>query len=238
MKVNSSNNSIQSGTLYVVGTPIGNLSDLSFRAVNILKKVDYIACENNRITKKLLNHINSNKPTLSYWDKNECQKTIILIQKIKAGKSIALVVDAGTPTVSDPGFRIVRECRRKKLPIVPIPGPCALIVALSASGLPTNSFLFVGFLPPKKSARKNFFKKYKDFEYTIIIYESCHRIIKFILDLLSVLGENRIICICREITKLHENYLIGTASKVASDIMNKNKKGEFVVLIAPKTFEL
>lgn len=226
------------GHLYVVGTPIGNLGDLSQRTILTLKTVDLIACEDTRVTKKLLTKLDITRPTLSYREENEKLQTPALLKELQAGKSIALVSDAGTPTLSDPGFRIVRACRLAAIPVVPIPGPSAFLSALCASGLPTNSFLFIGFLPPKTAARIRFFEKYQDFEYTLILYESCHRIDKFLDDLLKTLGPGRTICLAREITKRHETFLVGSAQSVYDQLQNSSKKGEFVVLIAPKDFAL
>lgn len=226
------------GTVYVIATPIGNLSDLSPRAIDLLKSCDLIACEDTRVTGKLLSIIGSKQPSLSYRDENEKQQALTLAEKLEAGESVALVCDAGTPTISDPGFRLVRECRKRKIPVIPIPGPCAFTTALSASGFPTNAFLYLGFLPPKSSARKKFFEQYKDFEHTIILYESCHRIGKFINDALEILEPSRYICIARELTKRHETFIVEPLSNIPPLMAGKNLKGEFVVIIAPKSFEL
>lgn len=228
----------QSGSLNVVATPIGNLSDLSERTAETLQAVDLILCEDTRVTRKLLNHLNIEKTTLSYREENEKQLAPQMAERIANGESIALVCDAGTPTLSDPGFRLVRECQKLHLPVIPIPGPNAAITALSASGLPTNGYLFAGFLPPKKSARQAFLKKYEDFEYTLIFYESCHRIEKFIDDIETTLGADRTICIAKELTKRYERIMTGTLTELAEPFKLMSKKGEFVVLIAPKTFTL
>lgn len=224
--------------LYVIATPIGNLSDLSERAKTTLKECDLIACEDTRVTRKLLSHIDCDTPTVSYRDENEKQQALTLFEQIKTGTSIALVCDAGTPTISDPGFRLVRECRRHQHPVVPIPGPSAIITALAASGLPTNGFFYAGFLPPKASARKRFFEKYKAFEYTIVLYESCHRIEKFVNDALEILGAERVLCIARELTKLHETFIVDNLANLPQQIKGNNTKGEFVVIIAPQDFTL
>lgn len=157
---------------------------------------------------------------------------------LEAGKSVAVVSDAGTPGLSDPGFRIVRACRRRKLPVVPVPGACALTSVISAAGLPSNGFLFAGFLPPKTSARSAFLEKYRDFDYTLALYESCHRIDKFADEIVTVLGEARMICIAKEVTKLHEAFLIGPAGEVRDRLKKSSLKGEFTVLIAPADFVL
>ena len=229
---------VSAGHLYVVATPIGNLGDLSERAIETLQGVDLIACEDTRVTKKLLAKLEISCPCISYREENEKTQALALLKDLQAGKSIALVSDAGTPTLSDPGFRVVRACRNEDVPVVPIPGPCAFTTALCASGLPTNGFLFLGFLPPKASARKRFFEKYQDFEYTIVLYESCHRIDKFLDDLLETLGPDRTLCLAREITKRHETFLVGSAQSVKEQLQKSSKKGEFVIIIAPKSFSL
>ena len=227
------------GHLYVVATPIGNLNDLSDRARIILGSCDLIVCEDTRTCGRLLAHLEIDTPDLlSYHERNEKQRAPLIAERIASGKAVALVADAGTPTLSDPGFRLVRECRRRGLPVTPIPGASAVLAALCASGLPTHGFLFVGFLPPKKSARQRFFEKYQDFEYTLVLYESCHRIQKFMEDCVAVLGPNRMVCIAREITKRHETFHVGTSAAVKEQLKTACLKGEFVVLIADKDFQL
>ncbi|PWU05547.1 MAG: 16S rRNA (cytidine(1402)-2'-O)-methyltransferase [Verrucomicrobia bacterium] len=228
----------QPGHLYIVSTPIGNLSDITLRAISILDSCDLIACEDTRVTGNLLHYLKIQKPTISYRDENEKEQTYFLIEQLKNNKSVALVSDAGTPTLSDPGFRIVRECRRQGFPVVPIPGPSALLSALSAAGLPTNDFRFFGFLPPKSAARIRFLDSYKDASYTLILYESAHRIEKFMDEMLSILEPTRIICLAREITKLHETFLVGEVANVHLLFQKQSHKGEFVVLIAPRDFHL
>jgi 16S rRNA (cytidine1402-2'-O)-methyltransferase len=226
------------GTLYVVATPIGHLGDLSPRAAHFLQTCDLIACEDTRVTRGLLTHAGSTRPLVSYHDHREEAQAEKLVEKLKAGQSVALVCDAGTPNVSDPGFRVVRACRRAGLPVVPVPGPSALLSALCASGLPTNGFLFAGFLPPKTSARQKFLTKYKDFEYTLALYESCHRIDKLADDIVTVLGPTRPIAIARELTKKFETFLIGSAQEVRAKLAGDQLRGEFTVLIAPLDFEI
>jgi len=228
----------QPGHLYVVATPIGNLADLTDRARAILGTVDSIACEDTRTTGAMLGRIGLHRPLVAYHDHNETDAAEKLADELQAGKSIALVTDAGTPAISDPGFRLVRACRRRRLPVVPVPGASALIAVLSAAGLPTNGFLFAGFLPPKTSARVSFLQKYRDFEYTLVLYESCHRIDKFSDEIVETLGEARVITIAKEVTKLHETFLVGTAGDVRARLAKTSLKGEFVVVIAPATFEL
>lgn len=228
------------GSLTLVATPIGNLSDISERSAEQLRSADCIACEDTRVTGKLLSKLNIAKSgiLLSYREENEKQMATELADRIAAGEQIVLVSDAGMPAISDPGFRLVRECRRRTLPVSCAPGATACTTALALSGLPTDGFLFAGFLPPKSAARKRFFQKYQDFEYTIVLYESCHRIIKFLNDLIDVLGEERCICVARELTKLHETIYSGPANEVRERVAKASQKGEFVVCIAKHGYAL
>jgi 16S rRNA (cytidine1402-2'-O)-methyltransferase len=224
------------GHLYVVATPIGNLADLTYRALTLLKAVDLLACEDTRTTGAMLKRLNISRPLTAYHEHNETEAAERLADQVAQGKSVAVVSDAGTPGLSDPGFRLVRACRRRGLPVVPVPGASALVAVLSASGLPTNGFLFVGFLPPKSAARTAFLQKHRDFDYTLAVYESCHRIDKFAAEIVEVLGADRVICIAKEVTKLHETFLTGLAGDVQARLAKMSLKGEFVVLIAPKDF--
>ncbi len=226
------------GHLYVVATPIGNLADLTDRARSILGGVDLIACEDTRTTGALLTRLGFRKELVAYHEHNETEAADRLAEQIAAGKSVAVVSDAGTPALSDPGFRVVRACRRRGLPVVPVPGPSALVAALSASGLPSNGFLYVGFLPPKSAARITFFENHRDFTYTLALYESCHRIDKAVDEIVATLGPTRVICVAKEITKLHETFLTGPASDVQARLAKTSLKGEFVLLIAPGDFVL
>lgn len=228
----------QPGHLYVVATPIGNLADLTERARLILSTVDLVACEDTRTTGSLLTRLGLHRPLVPYHDHNETAAADQLLAQLRAGKSIAVVSDAGTPAISDPGFRIVRACRRASVPVVPIPGACAIAAVLSASGLPSDGFLFAGFLPPKTAARTAFLEKYREFDYTLALYESCHRIEKFAGEIVAVLGPDRTVCIAREVTKLHESFLVGPAGDVRDRLLKGSLKGEFVVLIAPSGFAL
>lgn len=228
----------QPGHLYVVATPIGNLADLSDRARAILGSVDLVACEDTRTTGALLTRIGIRRELVAYHDHNEQEASERLTAQLAAGKSIALVSDAGTPAISDPGFRLVRACRRGGQPVIPVPGACALAAVLSAAGLPTNGFLFAGFLPPKSAARTTFLNKYREFEYTLVLYESCHRIDKFADEIVATLGDARVVAIAKEVTKLHEAFLVGTARDVRDRLSKTSLKGEFVVLIAPASFAL
>lgn len=226
------------GHLYVVATPIGNLADLTERARAILGAVDLIACEDTRTTGTLLTRLGLRKELVAYHEHNELEAAEKLAEQIAAGKSVAVVSDAGTPALSDPGFRLVRACRRRGLRVVPVPGASALTAVLSASGLPTNGFLFVGFLPPKSAARIAFFEKYRDFDYTLALYESCHRIDKAVDELVQTLGPGRTICVAKEVTKLHETFFVGPAADVKARLAKASLKGEFVLLIAPPDFTL
>jgi 16S rRNA (cytidine1402-2'-O)-methyltransferase len=228
----------QPGHLYVVATPIGNLADLTERARALLGAVDVVACEDTRTTGALLARLGLRKDLVPYHEHNETEAAEKLADLLAAGRSVAVVSDAGTPALSDPGFRLVRACRRRALPVVPVPGPSALTAVLSASGLPTNGFLFVGFLPPKSAARIAFFAKYRDFDYTLALYESCHRIDKAVDELVATLGPARVVCVAKEVTKLHETFLVGPAGEVQARLAKTSLKGEFVLLIAPADFVL
>jgi 16S rRNA (cytidine1402-2'-O)-methyltransferase len=228
----------QPGHLYVVATPIGNLADMTERARAILGSVDLVACEDTRTTGFLLTRLGLRRELIAYHEHNETEAAERLAAELAAGKSVAVVSDAGTPALSDPGFRLVRACRRRGLPVIPVPGASALTAVLSASGLPTNGFLFVGFLPAKSAARVAFFEKYRAFDYTLALYESCHRIDKAVDEIVTTLGESRVICVAKEVTKLHESWLVGPAVEVRDRLGKMSLKGEFVVLIAPADFVL
>jgi 16S rRNA (cytidine1402-2'-O)-methyltransferase len=229
-----------SGLLTLVATPIGNLGDMTARAIETLKTADAIACEDTRVTGKLLSklEIERTAPLISYREENESHMAGQLADRIAAGERIALISDAGMPAISDPGFRLVRECRARGLAVTATPGLTAATTALALSGLPSDGFLYVGFLPPKRAARKRFFEKYRDFEYTLVIYESCHRIGKFLDDLVDVLGAERCISVARELTKLHETVHSGPAAEVRDRVARGSQKGEFVVTIAKAGFAL
>jgi 16S rRNA (cytidine1402-2'-O)-methyltransferase len=186
----------------------------------------------------LLTRFGLRRELIAYHDHNEVEVADKLADLIAQGRSVAVVSDAGTPGLSDPGFRVVRACRRRKLPVVPVPGASALVAVLSAAGLPTNGFFFAGFLPPKTAARTAFLEKYRDFAYTLALYESCHRIDKFADEIVAVLGPDRVVCIAKEVTKVHETFFIGPAGDVRDRLAKASLKGEFVVLIAPRDFTL
>jgi 16S rRNA (cytidine1402-2'-O)-methyltransferase len=222
----------------VVATPIGNLADLTERARALLGAVDLIACEDTRTTGALLTRLGLHRELIAYHEHNEIEAAERLVAMLAEGKSIAVVTDAGTPGLSDPGFRVVRACRKRGLPVVPVPGANALAVVLSASGLPTNAYLFVGFLPPRSAARIAFLEQYREFPYTLAFYESCHRIDKFIDEIVTTLGVDRVISVAKEVTKLHETFLVGPAADVCARLAKTSLKGEFVVIIAPVDFRL
>ena len=217
-----------SGILYLVATPIGNLDDITLRAIKILKEVDFIAAEDIRHSLKLLNHLQISKPLISYHKHNEDIKSELLIEKLNNNKNIALVTDAGTPGISDPGEEIVRQCIENNIKIVPIPGACAFINALICSGLDTTEFTFLGFLPLNKKNRKEQLEKIKNCITTSILYEAPHKLLSTLKDLSEIL-ENRKIVLAKEITKIHEDFIFGTAKELLERI--ENPKGEFVILI-------
>ena len=218
------------GTLYVVATPIGNLEDITLRAIDTLKSVDLIAAEDTRHTKILLDRYGIKTPTTSYFEYNKIQKTEYLLKILKEGKSVALVSDAGTPGISDPGYNIIRLCIDNKIPVVPIPGPSGIIAALTISGKPTDEFTFAGFLSPKPIKRKNQLKKLYDEKRTIILYESVHRIDKLLSDILEVCGDAEIV-VAREVTKKFEEIRREKVSLSIEHFKTHKPKGEFIVII-------
>ncbi|MFZ9746467.1 MAG: 16S rRNA (cytidine(1402)-2'-O)-methyltransferase [Opitutaceae bacterium] len=226
------------GHLYVVATPIGNLADLTERARALLGTVDLVACEDTRTTGALLTRLGLRRELFPYHEHNEREAAAELARRLAAGASVALVSDAGTPGLSDPGFRVVRACRQAGLPVVPVPGPNALLAALCASGLPSNGFLYLGFLPPKSAARIACFERHREFAYTLALFESCHRIGKAVEELVTVLGPERVIAVAKELTKVHETFLVGPAGEVRDRLGRISLKGEFVLLIAPAGFVL
>lgn len=228
-----------SGSLLVVATPIGNLGDISDRAKKALESAAVIACEDTRNTGNLLKLLGIHRPLVANHGNNEKDIAAMLADRVAAGETVAVVSDAGTPAISDPGFRVVRECRRRGLTVTPIPGACAFVAALSASGLPTNAFAYHGFLQPKSAARIRFLEKIAaDTEITLVLYESCHRIGPFVTEIVEKLGPDRVICVAREVTKLHETILVGRAADIAPKMTGNNLRGEFVVIIAPADFAL
>lgn len=219
------------GKLYLVATPIGNLEDITFRAINVLKEADIIAAEDTRHTLKLLNHYEISKPLISYHRHNEEVKKEVLINKLLEGQNIALVTDAGTPGISDPGEEIVREAIENNIEIIPIPGACALINALIPSGLNTKEFAFYGFLPLNKNNRKSVLERIKKEDKTVILYEAPHKLIKTLEDIQASLGD--IDCVlARELTKIHEEFIRGSINSILEKMKEKEAiKGEYIVLL-------
>lgn len=226
------------GTLFVVATPIGNLGDCTQRAIEILSRCSTIACEDTRTSSHLLHKFGIHAQLIAYHDRNEQQQTTFLLKKLQSGESIAVICDAGTPTISDPGFRIVRECQKLGIPVAPIPGANAAITALSASGLPTDRFLFLGFPGHKASTRRQLLETYCHFPATLIFHESCYRIQAFLNDIQEVMGAGRFVTIGKELTKIHETIFTKPIGQIVEKIDSIGIKGEFVVLIAPENFQL
>ncbi len=219
---------MENGKLYLVATPIGNLEDITLRAIRILKEVDYIAAEDTRHTLKLLNHLEIAKPLISYHRHNEEIKTEELLQKLKTGKNIALVSDAGTPVISDPGEQVVKEALKEGIEVIPIPGACALINALIASGLDTKEFAFYGFLSIHKKLKKEKLEQIKKENKTVILYEAPHKLLTTLKDIQEIVGD-RYIVIARELTKIHEEFIRGTVSEILETYTEP--KGEHIILI-------
>jgi len=220
-----------SGTLYLVATPIGNLADITHRALQVLKDVDLIACEDTRHTHKLLQHYGITTKTVSYHEHNEQQRTTQLIDQLKRGSDIAVVSDAGTPSISDPGYRLVRAAIENDVTVVPVPGPSALISALIAAGLPTDEFFFAGFLPSRTNARRTRLSELRTVPGTLIFYEAPHRLATTLKDAYEILGERDAV-VARELTKLHEEIKRGRLSELASYFEDGDKaRGEIVLLI-------
>lgn len=219
------------GKLYLVATPIGNLEDITFRAINVLKEVDLIAAEDTRHTLKLLNHYEISKPLISYHRHNEDVKSDVLISKLLDGQNVAIVTDAGTPGISDPGEEIVKEAIENNIEVVPIPGACALINALIASGLNTKEFAFYGFLPLNKKNRNSVFDRIKKEDKTVILYEAPHKLIKTLEDILEIVGD--VSCVlAKELTKIHEEFIRDNISGIIKNLNGKDSiKGEYIILL-------
>lgn len=216
------------GKLYIVATPIGNLEDITLRAIRILKEVDIVAAEDTRHTLKLLNHLGVSKPLISYHRHNEEIKTDELINKLKEGKNIALVSDAGTPVISDPGEEIVKNAIQNNIKVISVPGACALVTALVASGIEAREFTFIGFLPQNKKNRYEKLEQIRNAENTTILYEAPHKLLKTLQDLKSIV-QDRILVLARELTKIHEEYIVGTIEKIEQKL--RIPKGEYVIII-------
>lgn len=219
------------GALYIVSTPIGNLEDITERALRILKEVALIACEDTRHTRKLLTHYGINTPTISYHEHNERERALELLARLRAGDSIAIVSDAGTPGINDPGFRVVRLAIENGVPVIPVPGPSALITALVASGLPTDEFFFGGFLSTKTNARRSRLAELRSLPATLIFYEAPHRIAAALKDAHEILGPRQAV-VARELTKLHEEFVRGRLSELAEHFASGERvRGEIVLMI-------
>jgi len=220
------------GTLYIVATPIGNLEDITYRAIRILGEVDLIAAEDTRHSRKLLNHFNISKPLTSYFDHNQQLKGDRLLNELRQGRSVALISDAGSPCVSDPGYHLVRDAVAEGIRVIPVPGPCAAVTALSGSGLPSDSFSFSGFPPARQGKRRSFLAGLMTLPGTLVLYEAPHRLEETLADMAFVLGERRIV-VARELTKIYEEFIRGTVSEVLSIVSQGKVRGEVVILVAP-----
>lgn len=223
---------IQSGTLYVVGTPIGNLEDMTFRSVQVLKEVNLIAAEDTRHTGGLLQHFQIATPQISYHDHNRNSRLSELLSRLQQGQAIALVTDAGMPGISDPGYELVAACAEAQIPIVPIPGASAVVTALSAGGLPSDRFVFEGFLPVKGSDRADRLEALQTETRTIVLYEAPHRLQQTLSDLATVLGADRAVVLARELTKRYEEFWRGTLAEAIAVYQDRDPVGEFTVLVA------
>lgn len=221
-----------SGTLYVIATPIGNLEDITFRAVRILREqVATIACEDTRQTRKLLDHYQIKKPLISYHEHNEASRTAEILDSLERGESVGLVSDAGTPLVSDPGYRVVKAAVDRGFSVVPLPGPSAVLAALAASGLPTDEFRFIGFLPSKAGARRKALLEIKGASGTVVAYESPHRILDTLAEMAEIFG-NAPVVLGRELTKIHEEFLRGSAESIREQLAKRTSvKGEITLVI-------
>jgi 16S rRNA (cytidine1402-2'-O)-methyltransferase len=219
------------GHLYVVGTPIGNLEDITLRALRILKEADVVACEDTRRTRQLLDHYGIKTPTVSYHDHNEFTRAPELIIRMEEGQDVALVSDAGMPLVSDPGFRLVNLAVRHGVTVIPVPGASALVATLAAGGLPVEEFRFVGFLPSRRLQRQRFLRELRH-ERALVFYEAPQRVVESLVDVLTILGDRPLV-LAREVTKLHEEFLRGVVSEVLGRLKEKPVKGEITVLLGP-----
>jgi 16S rRNA (cytidine1402-2'-O)-methyltransferase len=218
--------------LYLVATPIGNLEDITLRALRVLKEADLIACEDTRQTQKLMNHFGITTRTTSYHEHNELERAQELVHELEAGKRIAVVSDAGMPTISDPGFRLVSLAIQHAVPVIPIPGASAFLSALVASGFPTDSFAFNGFLPSKRGRRRQILEELKTLQRTQAFYEAPHRIVDALEDVVEVIGPQRQVVVAREVTKLYEEFLRGTAQEVLENLKARDEvRGEITLLI-------
>ncbi|MGA1101106.1 MAG: 16S rRNA (cytidine(1402)-2'-O)-methyltransferase [Opitutales bacterium] len=225
-----------SGCLYLVASPIGNLGDISSRAIETLVNCDFIACEDTRVTGKLLSRLEIQKKLISYREENEKAKSLQIAQEIEQGKKVALLSDAGYPCISDPGFRLVRECHIQQLKVIPIPGPNAALTALAVSGLPTHQYTYLGFLPKKSAQTRKILDSWIAYEGSIVLYESKYKIQKTLLLISEIMGEDRFVCLARELTKSHESILTGRIAEVIEQQSKSSGKGEFTLVIAPQDY--
>ena len=225
-----------SGCLYLVASPIGNLGDISSRAIETLINCDFIACEDTRVTGKLLSRLEIQKKLISYREENEKTKSVQIALEIEQGKKVALLSDAGYPCISDPGFRLVRECHTKQLNVIPIPGPNAALTALAVSGLPTHQYTYLGFLPKKSAQTRKILHSWISYEGSIVLYESKYKVQKTLALIAEIMGEDRFVCLARELTKSHESIITGRITEVIDQQSKSSGKGEFTLVIAPQNY--
>ncbi len=220
------------GILFIVATPIGNLEDMTYRAVRVLKEVDLIAAEDTRHSRKLLNHFGITTSLTSYYDHNQSVKGERILENLREGKQVALISDAGTPCISDPGYQLVRDALTEGIRVVPVPGACAAVAALSVAGLPTDCFTFAGFPPNKEGKRRSFLASLAGASGTVVLYEAPHRMAATLADIAAVLGKRRVV-VARELTKVYEEFLYGTPERLRELVQEGHERGEVVILIAP-----
>jgi len=228
-------NTSETGTLYLCATPIGNLEDMTFRVIKTLKEVDLIAAEDTRNSMKLCNHFDIKTPLTSYHEFNKYDKAKVLVDKLRAGADIAVITDAGTPGISDPGEELVKQCHEAGITVTSLPGPAACVTALTMSGLPTRRFCFEAFLPSDKQERRDVISELENETRTMIIYEAPHRLKKTLAELTEVFGANRRLSVCKELTKRHENVFLTTFGEVVEFYENNEPRGEYVLVIEGKS---
>ena len=224
---------VATGTLYVVATPIGNLEDITYRAIRILGEVALVAAEDTRHSRKLFARFGIHKPLLSYHDHNERQRQDVLLARLQGGEDIALISDAGTPCIADPGYRLVAACRDAGIAVIPVPGPSALITALSAAGVSTERFAFEGYLPQRAKARGDLLRQLVGDPRTLVFYEAPHRLAATLADLVAIMGSDRQLVVARELTKLHEEFFRGTTAEAVSRFQREPARGELVLVLPP-----
>lgn len=224
----------QQGVLYVVATPIGNLEDITYRAVRILSEVDLVAAEDTRHSRKLLTHYGIQTALISYHEHNEQSRSVELLEKLQAGQQLALISDAGTPCIADPGYRLVQACHEAGITVRAVPGPSAMLAALSTSGLPSDCFVFHGYLPSKAKARGDLLRSLRGQQHTRVFYETPHRLTKALADIIEVFGADCQLAVARELTKLHEEMYLRTAGEALDHFQSSQVKGELVLVLAPE----